>query len=334
MRQRMFFVILISLLACGGLMNAAAQSEPTPTVTPTPVFDVDDINEDLSGQIVAEFIAENNAPRIGERVNLGVRVEIPPGAEIIQFPQFPAETDLFQVVGVSEISREETPDSIRYEQTLTLVLWQPGNHLTPEIVVGVRLANGQTAAAPVQSAFFNVPSLLALSPNQNLRPAPPPFDMDYVPLWWFLLAAAIMLSLGYGIYALIRRSAIGTVQALRGTPTQVAIADLRDLQAQQLPPTQVYPIVANRLRQYLESVFRVKAVEMTTAEVLHALRDSPMPDDLRTSLSRVLEQADLVKFAQFEPDSDAGTRLIRYAITWLRQAERVLTTMPDDDDAQ
>lgn len=74
---------------------------------------------------------------------------------------------------------------------------------------------------------------------------------------------------------------------------------------------------------------------MTTAEVMRSLRDTDMPDDLRASLSRVLEQADLVKFAQFQPDDESGSRLIRYAITWLRQAERLLPkiTQSERDDS-
>ena len=52
-------------------------------------------------------------------------------------------------------------------------------------------------------------------------------------------------------------------------------------------------------------------------------RQNIFPKNHRRQLQGVLEQSDLVKFARFQPDKTSSTRLVNYAIKWLKETERL-----------
>jgi hypothetical protein len=125
------------------------------------------------------------------------------------------------------------------------------------------------------------------------------------------------------ISRLIQISKRQVTQVIATNPTQKTIAQLEDLKLQGLRPATIYQLVADNLRQYLQVQFEINAVEMTTVELLSALGPNPaLSKEQKGRLKQILEQADLVKFARFQPDEVASTRLVNFAIKWLKEAGR------------
>ena len=74
----------------------------------------------------------------------------------------------------------------------------------------------------------------------------------------------------------------------------------------------------------VQDLFDIEAVEMTTAELMGVIREKAIfPKEHQGRLLRVLEQADLVKFAKFQPDETNSNRLVNFAIKWLKETERL-----------
>jgi uncharacterized phage-like protein YoqJ len=67
------------------------------------------------------------------------------------------------------------------------------------------------------------------------------------------------------------------------------------------------------LRLYIEGRWDVGALEMTTDEIITALRDVDIKHDSRSNLVAILRTADMVKFAKALPDGEENEQLFDYA---------------------
>jgi hypothetical protein len=291
--------------------------------TPTPV-----INAEQSDVVNAYFTASNNAPLIGETFEFTLTVEVPLGASMVNFPTLPEDMGNLIILEQQTVESQVVGSSTIYTQKMIAVLWEAGIYLTPEIPVAVN-TGGQTFNNLVKSTSFNVPALIELSSGDlALRPAIKPRDLPYFPSYIPVLVVFVIGTLLYLLRWLLTRQRQNRIR--QGTPAQIAIAELEDLKTQRLEAALVYPMVADKVRQYVQIRFGVRAVELTTVELMETLRlQAGFPDTLRKSLRQLLEQADLVKFARFEPDANATTRLVNFAIKWVRDADAETMAAPD-----
>ncbi|MCU0511883.1 MAG: hypothetical protein MUE40_04855 [Anaerolineae bacterium] len=306
-------LLLVALLLA---LPARAQAQAP---TPTPPVQV---NAEVADVVPAFFTASSAAPLLGEPFTLRLTVEVPAGVSLVRFPELPAEPAPFMVLSRSAVTQQAAPSgAVTYQQELTAVLWATGLHLTPEIAVEF-VAGGVPSSNLVQSASFNVPSVLDPSQPPALYPALPPQDLPYLSPWWAVLVVIVVGTVLYALRVLLRpRRGAGPAGRVPATPAQIALAELEDLKLQTTAAALVYPLVANILRQYVQQRYGIGAVEMTTAELVEALRPAGVPEALRKGLFQVLEQADLVKFARFVPDASATVRLVNFAMRWLHEAD-------------
>lgn len=78
-----------------------------------------------------------------------------------------------------------------------------------------------------------------------------------------------------------------------------------------------YTLLGDALREYLEEVHELMALEMTTRELMRDMERRMVDPDLTRQTGVVLRLADMVKFAKFEPS-------IEQALDSIREAEKFL----------
>jgi hypothetical protein len=89
-----------------------------------------------------------------------------------------------------------------------------------------------------------------------------------------------------------------------------------------LSPVVVYETVADCLRAYVQRKFNVSALDMTTNELMSTLQSvSVLEKPHRRDLARMLEYADLVKFAEVQPSERAVKQLLDTAEKWIESVE-------------
>jgi hypothetical protein len=315
MRQWLWRVVL-AVVGMGSLTGVVWAQTPTPV-----------INAEQSAVVNAYFAASNPAPLIGETFDLTLTVEVPNGVALVNFPTLPEDMGNLIILEQQPVESQVVGGNTVYTQKMIAVLWESGIYLTPEIPVMVN-TGGQTFNNLVKSASLNVPALIELSGDLALRPAIKPRDLPYLPPYIPALVIVVVATLLFMVRVLLTRRRRAYIR--QGTPAQIAIAELEDLKTQQLEAALIYPMVADKVRQYVQIRFGVRAVEMTTVELVETLRQQiGFSDTLRKSLRQLLEQADLVKFARFEPDTNATTRLVNFAIRWIREADAETGSIQD-----
>lgn len=160
---------------------------------------------------------------------------------------------------------------------------------------------------------------------------------------WIALAAGVVLLVVLGILAWRFRGraaerADDTVAA--ATPVDAGAAAWQELDAIERAGwatsdvVRYYERVSGTLRRYLERAHGLRALDRTTPEVLGLLPEPLSGGGLREQLARLLEDADLVKFARWWPQAPEAAAFLSRARALLdawRQRERV--NVPEESDA-
>ena len=85
-----------------------------------------------------------------------------------------------------------------------------------------------------------------------------------------------------------------------------------------------YSTLTEILRRYIEDRWAVGALEMTSDEIITALRDIDIKHDSRSNLIAILRTADMVKFAKALPDAEENEQLFTYAYYFVENTKSVV----------
>jgi hypothetical protein len=265
---------------------------------------------------------------VGEAINLTLVVEAPADA-IVTAPEFPTDWPPFEVQSVGEINKTVSGDIATYRQNLTVIAWRPGDHATPDTFIQYQLTpDGETLTILVEPSVIAVPSVL-VNGDTDLRPLKPPVSLPYLPPWLIVVVAIA----AFGVVRAVRwwrsrriglqgDARFGRAGDAVYSAKQRALMQLKNIRAGKLSPVVVYETVADCLRAYIQRQYNVSALDMTTPELMSALQSqSALQKPHQRELSRMLEYADLVKFAEVQPGERAVKQLLDTAEKWVEAVE-------------
>jgi hypothetical protein len=282
--------------------------------------------------------------KIGERFTLTLVAEHAADASAI-FPAADAGSDLFGdlravergPVQTRQLSGRRRVDSVAYE-VATFALDTARVPILP-----VRLAaDGDTTVAGTFPRV--VPVISVVGPDAEGLRAPALLAAFPRPVWWWgvlvLVGVALLAGLAYGWWHWREEgdAAVASVEE-PDDPYDVATARLQRLE-QRNPSgreacTAFYVDLTETLRVYLAHRVGIRALERTTSEVLAALRHQPEIDEpVVQRLQAVLEQADLVKFADAQPPPEKSQSVLQDArgvLDSLEAAQRRAESSSNDE---
>ena len=119
-------------------------------------------------------------------------------------------------------------------------------------------------------------------------------------------------------------------------PHIVAIAALEALQNQKLWQNnrhkEYYSALTDILRTYIDGRFGVGAMEMTTDEILEAIKSLDLPQKSAMDLISVLRDADLVKFAKAMPEAMENESAFSKVYYFVEETKPVEQTELDEEE--
>lgn len=249
---------------------------------------------------------------VGDPFTVIVRVKVKPGF-IAEFPQMPDSTEgrpsTIGIVGKPVIERA-TNDSLEFRARYTLTAWDIGPQPIP--LTDIHLTGGQgTGFLPLKASVF-VKSVLP--EDSTLRvPKPPRARFPVTRFnWWpliFLAAAVALAELLWWIWKWYR--------ARRNAPRDpfdVAREEFDRVDAMQLPakgePERHAVLTSEVMRMYLAAKVEQARASDTASELSRHVMEVGLAD---ATMRKVLEEADLLKFARARISADASVQLGRNA---------------------
>ena len=262
---------------------------------------------------------EPDSIMIGDRFDLTVEVD-KDLVQVVQFPEFEnKEGSPLELVKDHPIDTlERDGRHLRLRKRYTLAAFEEGKwnlglpavlYADKNIVDTLRARDSLYLEVATFQIDSTSQSIYDLKPQRNL-----PFRFAEVSGYakWGVLALLLALVALYALKRILARYGKGLGDLFKPAPPQpphvVAIKALEALHNQKLWQNnrhkQYYSGLTDILRTYIAARWGVGAMEMTSDEIIEAMRSEELPDKARMDLTAILRDADLVKFAKATPDGE------------------------------
>ena len=256
---------------------------------------------------------DTNTILIGDQVDYHLNVQFP-GDYTLTWPIL--KDTLCQHV---EIINQSLPDTsnldngwLQIDQHLTITSFDSGYFVLPPVRFNfTQTGTSNSRVVETDPYLLNVFSV-AVDTTQAIKPIKGPIRAPYTfaELLPWLIAALVFLILVTGtVYYFKKRKQNEPVFKARTKPKlpphKIALQELDKLKTQKLWQQgrikDYHTRVTDIIRTYIEGKYKIHAAEMTSHEIMVAIKHTDVENDDKKKLKQMLELADLVKFAKFKP---------------------------------
>ncbi len=237
--------------------------------------------------------------------------------QVVDFPRFQGtlgnQLDLLKEMPIDTIAKEGRRHTLSKKYRLTTVY--EGNYDLGRFPVLYMDKNIVDTLYSIDSLHLLVTTFPIDTATQTIYDVKPPVDTPLLlsEIKGYLLGGAILLAvLVSSIYFLLNRrkgNSVPVVKPATKEPPHVrAIRELEQLHNQKVWQNNKHKLYYTRLtdilREYLGGRYGIRAMEMTSDEILDAMKEIELPGKNASNLHELLRTADLVKFAKYVPDAD------------------------------
>ena len=285
----------------------------------------------VSGSIEPDSIG------IGDRFTFTIDVE----KDIVQslfFPDFRGmqndKYELIEDVPVDTLSREGR--KLKLRKRYVLAAFQEGGHyIIPQVMYADKNIV-DTLSAPdtmlLKVSTFQIDStshtIFDIKPQKTLR-----FKMGEITgyILWSIIALIIIVLLLYVAKRILTHYGKSFGDLFKPVPPlpphEQAFKALEQLRAERLwqdgKHKEYYSALTDILRTYIDGHFGVGAMEMTSDEIIEAMRAVELPQKSAMDLTQILRDADLVKFAKAVPEAEENEAAMSAAWDFVEQTRPV-----------
>ena len=277
--------------------------------------------------------------KIGEQIEYKISIQAPADAAVV-FPEG-------QTFGALEMVKTNPTDTLkeagkfRLEKAYYLTQFDEGKYTIPQQKIQISHKDFYTDSLLVE--VHNVAVDTLKQPLYDAKPIAEVTSPSSSHLWlWIVGIVALLLTAAASYFFVFRKKKLSAEEERKKLPPfERAIQDLKDLQnSKYLIESQhkaYYTRLTDIIKEYLEDEVHILAKESTTDELLAKINDLQQNGKLHLSaetisnLKRVLQNADLVKFAKSKP-SDNNAEYDRETIenVVIKTQEAIPVIQPED----
>lgn len=250
-----------------------------------------------------EMVVDTTNIRIGEQIEYKISVD---KQENILFPKLIMDS-LQKVEVVKELKIDTT--ETKYIKKYLLTSFDSGRYVIPQQKIRIKNKEYLTDKLLIDVATVKVDTTKQnLYEIKSIKNQPIIFD-DYKSYIWIALIVLALILLYY--YFIFRKKKEQVVKENRIPPYELAMQRLGELDEKQLwqhdKVKQYYVELTDIVRSYIERELKIPALESTTDELIETITDFSkistldLPKKTIKNLQKLLQEADLVKFAKFKP---------------------------------
>ncbi|MDZ7694503.1 MAG: hypothetical protein U5K69_25835 [Balneolaceae bacterium] len=260
------------------------------------------------GQNVNEFVQVDSL-KVGDTFTYTLTLDKNQAYDNILFPDSSHFGDPFEIRSRQHFKVTDFKDSLIYNLQFF------GTEDTRLSALPVGLVNGNDTSTvytnPVPVYFKTV----LQAETEDFRPLKPIFD--FARAWWpYLLAVIILAFAGWYLYrwyqAKKEEPAAEPKSTFKPAPFKNPLTQLED-EIEELHSytfqneedfKQFYIHLGDAIRTYFEDLHDIPALESTSREIIYELESRMVNERMIKQTRKVLRQADMVKFAKFQPSKE------------------------------
>ncbi len=251
-----------------------------------------------------EMVVDTTSIRIGEQIEYQLSVD---NTKTVLFPKLILDS-LKQVEIVEELPIDTT--ETKFIKKYLLTSFDSGSYVIPRQLILINNKKYKTDSVLINVSTVKVDTLKQkLFPIKAVKNQPIIFD-DYKNYLWIALAI-LALIIAIILYFVLRKKKEEIPIEDRIPPYDMAMQRLGKLDKKQLwqqDKIKLYYIeLTDIIRTYIEREMKIPALESTTDELIETIKDFnkiktlDLPKKTIKNLEKLLQEADLVKFAKHKP---------------------------------
>lgn len=298
-------------------------------------------------QIKATARLDSTNILLGDQVKLFLEIDHPKSVNI-QFPQVPDTlSNLIEVLGRGGIDTFQLENETLQKQiqAVTITCFDSGSYRIAPQWFKIDL-NGRIDSVPTNGVTLNVYTMAidtTKGPTDIKMPYDAPLTLKEVTpyILGVILIGAVIFLLLYSIKRKKKGQPIFTRPVKPKEPAHViALRELDRIKNEKIwqkdKIKEYYSEVTEVLRTYIEDRFEIPAMEQTSEETLDSFkfRRDLLNGKLYSNLSRILNLADLVKFAKYIPLPDDNNLTLVDAYFFVNETKKEEIKTPEAPDRE
>ncbi len=257
--------------------------------------------------------ADSSSFLMGQQVNLTLELNTDKDAQINWPSISDTFTRFFEVIKSSRIDTlVDASGNWNLSQVLTITSFDTGYHAIPPIAFAVRLPGSQEFVQMESEPLLLQVKGIPVDKSADIKDLKPilrvPYTFaDFLPwILGILLLALLVALIWFFIWSRKNNKPLIKIPSRPPPPAHViALSKLEELKKKQLWQKgmikEYHTSLTDILRSYLEAIYKINAAEMTSFEILQALKQQIIEENQLKELKKVLELADMAKFAKARP---------------------------------
>ena len=240
---------------------------------------------------------------IGDVIQWTVRIDGQTN-EGIRFPELNKTNDTITIRNQGLIDEDGLLNRILFE----IITWDTGQFVTPDYSIDILNPDGTLDfSLETEPISFSISSILAATDQTDFRPIKGPVPVKGVISPRAILLSLILVGIVAGIIWTWRKRQKVQYQkldyAVMEAPEDRALRRLKELDVSGLSK-KYYADLSHISREYIETKYFIRALEMTTEEI-HGFRSLfPMDESQFSQWVQFLNEADMVKYAREIPSPE------------------------------
>lgn len=263
--------------------------------------------------------ADTNLYLVGDYINLTYRVEYRDG---VKYSMPSIGDSLTELTFIKElpVQNYDRDDLLIDEYTYVFSKYDSAGVVVPSIKFRYTDKEGNVKTSFSNEVSFDVKTI-EVNTQEDIQDVKSPLR---IPLNWlsiliYLLILIIVIAAGYFVYQkYIKKKEEGvlTKPVIQIPPHEIALKALRSLEEQKLwqqgKIKDYHSEITDIIRRYFEGRFNFLAMEMPSSEVLRNLKNVNN-DEVYKIAESFFNNADLVKFAKFQPMPSINEQMMKQA---------------------
>lgn len=271
--------------------------------------------------ISAEAYTDSADYLVGDYINLTIRVKYDKGITVSN-PLIKDSFKNIEVIKVEEPVLLEEDDKRVVEFRYIISVYDSTDISIQGIPVGYKKGNDTTFQTVNTNPVNFTVHTLPVNPAEEIKDVKEPIK---IPLDWLtvLIYALIVLAIAALAYVLYKRykkkhQAEEVTEIAPKIPSYItALNSLHQLEEEKLwqkrKVKEYHSRITEIIRRYFEERFYLPALELTTTEAIERLKQRYDTSEILQTTEEFLKNADLVKFAKYNPVPDLNAEMMKQA---------------------
>ncbi len=265
--------------------------------------------------------------KVGDYITLTLELRYDKSIKV-QIPSVKDSIKVLDYIQTLPSEKKENDGKVTEIQKFIFSKYDSAQVTIPSLLVFYTEGNNTDKRSLATTPFTITINKLQVNQQEDIRDIKAPLT---IPLpWWIILliiVSIVILALGgFYLFKYLKKRKEGKVEIkpeIKIPPHEIALAKLDELEGKKLWQSgkvkEFHSEVTEIVREYFEKRFNFRALEMPSSEILPVLSYLAEAKAIVEIADRFFTNADLVKFAKFEPMPHVNDEMLKQAYVIVKQ---------------